>query len=503
MSDTPLGIGPVLSEYGFSEPRPSDSVRQAESCRGEDTASMPHGLETGQTASMANGAAPHMDAGRAAMADPSADLLNGDSFHSLSEVADAVGVPQHVLRFWETRFTEIKPLKRGGGRRYYGPRDLTLIKGICTLLHGHAYTIRDVQAALRDYGVDAVLAVGRTGSVDALAEFAAQAEAAQAGTAFVGEPVLEELHLEDVGTEDAAETVPVQNDMAFEAETEDEAAGGLEEAPAEALEDEAFEDEALAPEEVPAALLETGGEDTVLEAVEEHGDLPQAEEGFDMGQAVAPDQPEAVVDAEIDAELDAAPQDSLEDIQDQPGAELEPAADAAVLSEDEAIVDEVALVDSAPSEEAPSDDVRDEAADRQEADAPQGAEDAPAERHGENVVTAHPATKAPARAQGFADLPVSLVAVDRPFADGPELTGSQREKLADVLDMLTDMKAEIAEQLFLRERADGRGRRNDTVLIDPLPKADRDHDTAESFEEPEQRTSSVVVLPNVNRRLPD
>ena len=62
-------------------------------------------------------------------------------------------MPQHVLRFWETRFTQIKPMKRGGGRRYYRPSDVDLLKGIRALLYGEGYTIRGVQRILRDEGV--------------------------------------------------------------------------------------------------------------------------------------------------------------------------------------------------------------------------------------------------------------------------------------------------------------------------------------------------------------
>ena len=76
-----------------------------------------------------------------------------DAFRTISEVADDLDVPQHVLRFWETRFRQIKPMKRGGGRRYYRPDDVDLLRGIRHLLYGEGYTIRGVQRILREQGV--------------------------------------------------------------------------------------------------------------------------------------------------------------------------------------------------------------------------------------------------------------------------------------------------------------------------------------------------------------
>ena len=75
-----------------------------------------------------------------------------DAFRTISEVADELDLPQHVLRFWESRFREIKPMKRGGGRRYYRPEDVELLRGIRHLLYGEGYTIRGVQRILREQG---------------------------------------------------------------------------------------------------------------------------------------------------------------------------------------------------------------------------------------------------------------------------------------------------------------------------------------------------------------
>lgn len=74
------------------------------------------------------------------------------AFRTISEVADELNVPQHVLRFWETKFTQIRPLKRGGGRRYYRPEDVTVLKRIRTLLYTDGLTIKGVQRLLRESG---------------------------------------------------------------------------------------------------------------------------------------------------------------------------------------------------------------------------------------------------------------------------------------------------------------------------------------------------------------
>jgi DNA-binding transcriptional MerR regulator len=79
-----------------------------------------------------------------------------DAFRTISEVADDLDIPQHVLRFWETRFTQIKPMKRSGGRRYYRPEDVNLLRGIRRLLYGEGYTIRGVQRILREQGIKSV-----------------------------------------------------------------------------------------------------------------------------------------------------------------------------------------------------------------------------------------------------------------------------------------------------------------------------------------------------------
>lgn len=84
-----------------------------------------------------------------------------EAFRTISEVAEQLDVPQHVLRFWETRFSQIRPMKRGGGRRYYRPADVDLLKGIRTLLYGEGYTIRGAQKILKDNGIAHVIGIGR------------------------------------------------------------------------------------------------------------------------------------------------------------------------------------------------------------------------------------------------------------------------------------------------------------------------------------------------------
>ena len=79
-----------------------------------------------------------------------------EAFRTISEVAEEVGVEAHVLRFWESRFPQIKPLKRGGGRRYYRPSDVALLKGIQGLLYTEGYSIRGVQKLIKEQGVRAI-----------------------------------------------------------------------------------------------------------------------------------------------------------------------------------------------------------------------------------------------------------------------------------------------------------------------------------------------------------
>jgi DNA-binding transcriptional MerR regulator len=87
---------------------------------------------------------------------------SAEAFRTISEVAEDLDLPQHVLRFWETRFTQIKPLKRGGGRRYYRPEDVELLRVIRQLLYGEGYTIKGVQKILKEQGVRSAISAFRT-----------------------------------------------------------------------------------------------------------------------------------------------------------------------------------------------------------------------------------------------------------------------------------------------------------------------------------------------------
>lgn len=110
------------------------------------------------------------------------------AFRTISEVAGEIDVPKHVLRFWESKFIQLKPMKRGGGRRYYRPEDVDLLRGIRELLYQQGYTIKGVQRILREEGVTFVKECWRIGGVtenaapaipDVAAEAAAMARSAK------------------------------------------------------------------------------------------------------------------------------------------------------------------------------------------------------------------------------------------------------------------------------------------------------------------------------------
>jgi DNA-binding transcriptional MerR regulator len=109
-----------------------------------------------------------------------------DAFRTISEVAEDLDVPQHVLRFWESRFSHIRPMKRAGGRRYYRPDDVDLLRGIRQLLYGEGYTIRGVQRILKEHGIKFVQTVWQEGAAppprlpdDEMAEEGAEPEAGE------------------------------------------------------------------------------------------------------------------------------------------------------------------------------------------------------------------------------------------------------------------------------------------------------------------------------------
>jgi DNA-binding transcriptional MerR regulator len=83
-----------------------------------------------------------------------------NAFRTISEAADEIGAPQHVLRFWETKFTFVSPLKRAGGRRFYRPQDLVVLKAVKRLLHDEGLTIKGVQRLYREQGIKRIAAWG-------------------------------------------------------------------------------------------------------------------------------------------------------------------------------------------------------------------------------------------------------------------------------------------------------------------------------------------------------
>lgn len=83
-----------------------------------------------------------------------------EAFRTISEAADELHVPQHVLRFWETKFTFIKPMKRAGGRRFYRPADIAVLRGVRHLLHDQGYTIKGVQKLHREHGLKHLVSAG-------------------------------------------------------------------------------------------------------------------------------------------------------------------------------------------------------------------------------------------------------------------------------------------------------------------------------------------------------
>ena len=104
-------------------------------------------------------------------------LKSPDAFRTISEVAEDLDLPQHVLRFWETRFPQVRPLKRAGGRRYYRPADVLLLRSIRQLLYDDGYTIKGVQRLLKEQGAKAL----RAGDQPALAETMMAADVGDGG----------------------------------------------------------------------------------------------------------------------------------------------------------------------------------------------------------------------------------------------------------------------------------------------------------------------------------
>jgi DNA-binding transcriptional MerR regulator len=104
-----------------------------------------------------------------------------EAFRTISEAADELSVPQHVLRFWETKFAFIRPMKRAGGRRFYRPSDIAVLRGVRRLLHDEGYTIKGVQRLHREEGLRRLVSAGGEGSAPATPAHASAANGGRDG----------------------------------------------------------------------------------------------------------------------------------------------------------------------------------------------------------------------------------------------------------------------------------------------------------------------------------
>jgi DNA-binding transcriptional MerR regulator len=151
---------------------------------------------------------------------------NLDAFRTIGEVAEDLDLPQHVLRFWETKFIQIKPLKRAGGRRYYRPDDVQLVEAIRVLLYSEGYTIKGVQRILKEQGARAVVAASRANGRNLTAPYRGESsDHSQLAEPELGEllaPLRESALLDEPGLELWAEQEAAVPD-GKEAETGEEA----------------------------------------------------------------------------------------------------------------------------------------------------------------------------------------------------------------------------------------------------------------------------------------
>jgi DNA-binding transcriptional MerR regulator len=111
-----------------------------------------------------------------------------NAFRTISEAADELGVPQHVLRFWETKFSFLKPMKRAGGRRFYRPGDVAVLRGVKALLYTQGYKIEGVQRLYREDGIKRLLAAGDPTGASSISETDFDTEG-QAGEQAGGAPI--------------------------------------------------------------------------------------------------------------------------------------------------------------------------------------------------------------------------------------------------------------------------------------------------------------------------
>ncbi|TFF23322.1 MerR family transcriptional regulator [Jiella endophytica] len=151
-----------------------------------------------------------------------------DAFRTISEVAGDLDLPQHVLRFWESRFAQIRPLKRGGGRRYYRPDDVELLRGIRYLLYVKGFTIKGVQRLLKENGSRFVMAIG-SGDLAGLDNLAASPDTSgdedEAAEAHVDD--LDLIHPEPEAAAASEPVAPVDEPAASGAKPRPRALGGF------------------------------------------------------------------------------------------------------------------------------------------------------------------------------------------------------------------------------------------------------------------------------------
>ncbi|NDV99565.1 MerR family transcriptional regulator [Salipiger sp. PrR002] len=240
-----------------------------------------------------------------------------DAFRTISEVAELLETPAHVLRFWETKFTQVKPVKRAGGRRYYRPNDVALLAGIRQLLHDDGLTIKGVQKVLREQGVKHVAAIAPPpGLLDESGEDVAEAPAAPTAA-------------EPAPQQDSATVLPFAQPQAALPEAESEASAEPAPAPqpdstapdaplfAEASDPEpqtATDDALWQPdpqanaEALPADPVDTPEEplpDFLTQSLEDRGATPLPEAGSAEGAA---DTPAVAAPLPEVAQLDSLPQ---------------------------------------------------------------------------------------------------------------------------------------------------------------------------------------------------
>lgn len=208
-----------------------------------------------------------------------------EAFRTISEVAEWLGTPTHVLRFWESRFTQVKPVKRAGGRRYYRPADMELLGGIKKLLHTDGMTIRGVQKLLREEGVRHVAALSLPIDVSAAIEGSSSTveDIARIGAAEVTD-VEEAPIVLNVVPEPLENVIPfAEPDVTAVVEKMDAETAAFEKAQAES-------DPAPAPEDpAPAAFKPVEEAEAEAEAEETAPEVPEVATSFEID---LPDDPE-------------------------------------------------------------------------------------------------------------------------------------------------------------------------------------------------------------------